>query len=200
MFITIEGIDGSGKSTQAKKLAQWLEDFTGNITICTFEPGGWDGGKSLRDFILGSKGYSALSELLLFLADRAEHVSRVILPALKAGHNVICERWNDSTLAYQSGGHELKISDAERLIAACNFPVPDIKIFLDTDPQTAYSRIRSRTPDKFEAEGLKLMKKVSDFYRSRADDYTVIDCTNLNEDEVFSAVTSKLEVLICQSR
>ncbi len=200
MFITIEGIDGSGKSTQAKRLAQWLEDFTGHETICTFEPGGWDGGKSLRDFILGSSGYCAQSELLLFLADRSEHVSRVILPALKAGHNVICERWNDSTLAYQSGGHELNVSDAERIIAACNFPEPNIKILLDIEPETAFSRIASRTPDKFEAEGLKLMKKVSEFYRSRAGEYAVIDCNNLNEEEVFAALTSKLEVYICQSR
>ena len=200
MFITIEGIDGSGKSTQAIRLSRWLEDFTGRRTISTFEPGGWDGGKSLREFILGSKGYSALSELLLFLADRSEHVSRVILPALTEGHNVICERYNDSTLAYQSGGHKLKISDAERLIAACNFPEPDIKIFLDIDPETAYSRITSRTPDKFEAEGLLLMRKVSDFYHSRADEYMIIDCNNLNEEEVFTAITSKLEVCICQSR
>lgn len=191
MFITIEGIDGSGKSTQAGRLARWLEDFTGTKTISTYEPGGWDGGKTLREFILSGKDYGPMSELLLFLADRSEHVRRLIAPELSQGHNVICERWNDSTLAYQSGGHELDIHQAQKLISACNFPEPDIKILLDIAPELAYSRITSRSPDKFEAEGLSLMKKVSDYYRSQ-EGFTVIDCDNLNEDEVFSAITGRL--------
>lgn len=200
MFITIEGIDGSGKSTQAKRLSQWLEEYTGQKTICTFEPGGWDGGKTLREFILGSKGYSALSELLLFLADRAEHVNRIILPALRAGHHVICERYNDSTLAYQSGGHELELSYVEEIISACKFPSPDIKILLCIEPELALARIASRTPDKFESEGLAFMKKVSGFYRSRLHEYIVIDCNVLTEDEVFAAITGRLEEYICRSR
>ena len=160
--------------------------------MLTFEPGGYPDGKRLREFILTGGNFSPLAELMLFLADRAEHVAKVIIPALSAGHNVICERWNESTLAYQSGGHKLDISRARQLIAACNFPEPDMKIFLDVDPELAVSRIMLReNRDKFEDEGLGLMRKVCEFYRelARAGELAPIDCGNLDEDEVFSAIT-----------
>ncbi|MBQ7578774.1 MAG: dTMP kinase [Synergistaceae bacterium] len=196
-FITIEGIDGTGKSTQAGKIAHWLKTFTGRETISTFEPGGCETCKKLREFILSSDNYNSLSELLLFLADRAEHVEKLILPELKAGHNVICERYNDSTLAYQSGGHNQNISRARELIKACNFPEPDIKIFLDIDPETAFKRVQARKNlhDKFESEGFDLMKRVADFYRS-CSDFIVIKCDNLSIEETFSAIISKLEALL----
>lgn len=196
MFITIEGIDGCGKSTQSQRLARWLEDKTGRRTIRTFEPGGYPDGKRLREFILTGEKFSPLSELLLFLADRAEHIAQVIAPALADGQNVICERWNESTLAYQSGGHKLPISRARELIAACNFPEPDMKIFLDVEPEIALSRIISREKlDKFEAEGLGLMRKVSVFYRELAEhgELLRIDCGDLDEDGVFCALTEALQ-------
>ena len=189
MFITIEGIDGSGKSTQSQKLASWLEIYTHKKTIRTFEPGGYENGESLRKFILESTNYSAKSELLLFLADRMEHVQKVILPAINSGHNIICERWNESTLAYQSGGHNINLNEAEELINACNFPKPDMKIFLDISPEIALTRIKTRdnSNDKFENEGLILMKKVSGFYRkiSESGKLIRINCDNLNEQQVF---------------
>ena len=196
-FITIEGIDGSGKSTQAGKIAEWLKTFTGRETISTFEPGGCETCRNLREFILSSDNYNSLSELLLFLADRSEHVEKLILPELNAGHNVICERYNDSTLAYQSGGHNQNISRARELIKACNFPEPDIKIFLDIDPETAFERVQTRKNlhDKFESEGLDLMKRVANFYRS-CNDFIVVNCDNLSVEETFSAVISKLEALL----
>ena len=202
MFITIEGIDGAGKSTQAEKLTRWLEDFTGRKTIHTFEPGGWPDGKNFRELILAGKNFCAMSELLLFLTDRAEHVDKVILPELNAGHNVICERWNDSTLAYQSGGHKLEISQVKKLIDACNFPKPDAKILLDISPELALTRIQARNNnDKFEAEGLKLMRSVSDFYRSNSSEFIRINCDNLDINQTFSAIITKLEALTCvQSR
>lgn len=230
MFITIEGIDGSGKSTQAERLTRWLEDYTGRKTIHTFEPGGWPDGKIFREFILSSRNFCAMSELLLFLTDRAEHVDKVIMPELRAGHNVICERWNDSTLAYQSGGHALEISQVKKLIEACNFPVPDVKIFLDISPELALTRINSRKHDnvnaealrpvygknkhvarlepgcdehydKFEAEGLRLMRSVTSFYRSHSDEFMKIDCDNLDIEQTFSAIITKLEANPCvQSR
>ena len=197
MFITLEGIDGCGKSSQSERLAQWLTELTGHETVRTYEPGGYQGGESLRRFILESRDLSFLSELLLFLADRAEHVSRVIAPALQAGHNVICERWNESTLAYQSGGHKLGIEEVRRLIAACDFPEPDMKILLDITPELAISRIHERNgthADKFEAEGLALLRKVSGFYRELAEagELTRIKCMYMNQDEVFAAVTSEI--------
>ena len=187
MFITLDGIDGCGKSTQSKKISEWLEARTGKKTVRTAEP------YILREIILGGKNFCALSDLLLFLADRAEHVNKIILPELENNHNVICERYNESTLAYQSGGHALEISHVKEIINACKFPEPDIKIFLDIQPEIAFSRVKERnnSNDKFEAEGLLLMKKVSDFYRSLK--LTRICCDNLNEDEVFEAIISKLE-------
>ncbi len=209
LFITLEGIDGSGKSTQAKKIAEWLENFTGRKTICTFEPGGWEGGRTLREFILGSKDYNALSELLLFLADRSEHVEKVILPALNSGHNVICERYNASTMAYQSGGHKLELSHVKRIISACNFPEPDAKIFLDLTPEIAFERMKSRKnlndkseDDKFESEGLALMRSVAKFYRESSESFIAVNCDKLSEHEVFNEIISRLEAVInqCQSR
>ena len=191
MFITIEGIDGCGKSTQSQKLSEWLEERTHTKTIRTYEP------YAVREVILGSKGISPMSELLLFLADRAEHVNNIILPALHEGHNVICERYNDSTLAYQCGGHGLNVKHVERIIASCQFPEPDVKILLDVNPELAYSRVKQRhnLNDKFESEGLSLMKRVSEFYRS-LEGYIVIQCEAMNESEVFANIKTELEKYI----
>ena len=188
LFIVFEGADGCGKSTQAARLASWLENATGKKTVRTAEP------FILRELILGKKDLSVLGELLLFLADRAEHVNKIIRPNLEAGNNVICERYNDSTLAYQSGGHEIEISQVKNLINACEFPEPDAKIFLDINPETAFERVKARNNknDKFEDEGLGLIKKVSDFYKTLPD-LIKIPCDNLNEDEVFEKIISGLE-------
>ena len=184
MFITIEGVDGSGKGTQSSKLAEWLETKTGRKTIRTAEP------YVLRELILGNKNLCALSDLLLFLADRAEHVDKVIMPALKANENIICERYNDSTLAYQSAGQALNIDHVKELIAACKFPEPDVKILLDIDPEIAFSRVLARNNhnDKFEAEGLRLITKVSDFYRANFTGI-IINCDGLDEAQVFKRIT-----------
>lgn len=222
-FITIEGIDGCGKSTQSGRLAEWLEAKTGRRTIRTYEPGGWPEGDSLRDFILRRKNLGDMTELMLFLADRAEHVKRVILPSLRQGLNVICERYNDSTLAYQSGGQELNPAHVRRMIRVCNFPEPDVSILMDISPETAIERVRSRATckggeghtvargsvinnnlDKFEAEGLPLMRKVSSCYRLIAEDekekYIVIKCDGLGEDEVFASMIEALEGRLWRSR
>ncbi len=203
-FITLEGIDGSGKSTQAGRIAEWLSVRTGQETLRTYEPGGWDEGESLREMILHGK-FCAMSELLLFLADRSEHVNRVILPALRQNVNVICERWNESTMAYQAGGHELNPSQVKRIITACNFPEPDVKIFLDIPPELAIERIRSRKKsDKFESEGLTLMRRVSECYRQIADEqpgkFVVLHCGGLTEDDVFTEITKVLEAHLWRYR
>ena len=196
MFITIEGIDGCGKSTQSERLAHWLTERTGRETIRTFEPGGYPDGEALRRFILESRNYSPKSELLLFLADRAEHTEKIIAPALREGRNVICERWNESTIAYQSGGHKLELQDVRRLIEACKFPEPDAKIWLDISPELAVSRILLRTKrDKFEDEGLALMVKVSEAYRELAESgqLTRIDCGDADESGVFAMIIAEIE-------
>ena len=196
MFITIEGIDGCGKSTQSERLAHWLTERTGRETIRTFEPGGYPDGEALRRFILESRNYSPKSELLLFLADRAEHTEKIIAPALREGRNVICERWNESTIAYQSGGHKLELQEVRRLIEACKFPEPDAKIWLDISPELAVSRILLRTKrDKFEDEGLALMVRVSEAYRELAESglLTRIDCGEADESGVFAMIIAEIE-------
>ena len=186
MFITIEGIDGTGKSTQSIKLAECLEAKTGRKTIRTAEP------YILREFILGNKNLCAQSDLLLFLADRAEHVNKIIIPALNANENIICERYNDSTLVYQ-----VDTELAKELIAACKFPEPDVKILLDIDPEIAFSRVLSRNNhnDKFEAEGLALMKRVSENYRElySSNEGIVIACDDLDEGQVFERIIECLQ-------
>ena len=206
MFITLEGIDGCGKSTQSARIAEWLEARTGRRTVRTFEPGGWNGGGAIREFVLNTPNMSAMTELLLFLADRSEHINRVILPALRQGCNVICERWNESTMAYQAGGHELNPSHVRRIIRACSFPEPEIKIFLDISPEIAAERIKARNSqsDKFEAEGLTFMRNVADFYRLIADGdkkrFVRVCCDDMTEDEVFAAITSAIEARLWQYR
>ena len=199
-FITLEGIDGSGKSTQSGRLAEWLTQRTGRETVCTFEPGGWHGGESLRELMLSGAKFSAMSELLLFLADRAEHVNRVILPALRQGCNVICERWNESTIAYQAGGHDLNPGHVKRIISACNFLKPNIKILLDIPPEIAIERIKSHKPDRFESEGLPLMRRVAEAYRRIASDepgkFIRVDCGEMTEDDVFHAIVFRLEAFM----
>ncbi|MDR3230990.1 MAG: dTMP kinase, partial [Synergistaceae bacterium] len=94
IFITIEGIDGCGKSTQAALLCDFLEETHGRGSVLrTFEPGGWNGGALLRELLLGGTPVGARTELLLFLADRSGHVDAVILPALERGQWVVCERY-----------------------------------------------------------------------------------------------------------
>ncbi len=205
MFIVIEGIDGSGKSTQAERLKEWLERRTGRETVHTYEPGGWAGGETFRENLLNASQYSALSELLLFLADRSEHVNRVILPALSSGKNVICERYNASTLAYQCGGHNMNLEEAQRIISSCKFPEPDMNIILNINPETAIERIKSRgKSDRYESEGLLLMRKVSECYgliaSGQRDKFSVICCDDMTEEEVFTAITVDLESKLWRSR
>ena len=190
IFLVVEGVDGSGKSTQAARLADWLENRTGRETIRTAEP------YILRKLILRRKDLNSLSEVLLFLADRAEHVAKIIVPNLEAGNNIVCERYNDSTLAYQVGGHGVNLKQVENLISACDFPAPDATVFFDISPEIAFERVGARNNklDKFEAEGLELIKKVSECYREHQKlfNWIRIFCDGLNEDEVFEKMISAL--------
>lgn len=167
-FITFEGIDGCGKSTQAEELAAWLRD-EGHEVLLTFEPGGWpgdgDAGKRLRELILSGTIGDVRAEFLLFLADRSAHSSRVIEPALSSGKTVICERWSDSTLAYQCGGRGFSEEDAEAVLSACRFREPDLTILLDISPEEAAARLAKRGRiDGIESEGLGFMRRTADAY------------------------------------
>ena len=144
-FITIEGIDGCGKSTQAQRLCLWLEAALGKGKVLrTFEPGDWDGGALLRRLLLDGTALTSRTELLLFLADRSGHLDSKVVPALDRGQWVVCERYTDSTLAYQSWGRGIPAEEIEGFSSRCRFLVPDMTILLDVDEETARSRLRSR--------------------------------------------------------
>jgi len=145
-FITFEGGDGSGKSTQLKLLADYLS-ARGRQIVCTREPGGTNLGKMIRRVLLeaGDEKISPETELFLYLADRAQHVHEVVRPALAAGEIVLCDRFTDSTLAYQGYGREVDLGMLDQLNRmASGGVVPDLTFLLDCPPELGLSRTAAR--------------------------------------------------------
>ena len=162
-FITFEGIDGSGKSTQIQKLAKFLEDDGFDI-IMTREPGGSVGGEEIRNLLLQGEvdRWSAETEILLFTAARRDHLERVILPALQDGKIVICDRFTDSTRMYQGmRGPKLRdlVDNLTEEVINCD---PDLTIIIDIDPEISLRRAKSRetAEERFEDFGVDLQKKM----------------------------------------
>jgi len=158
-FITFEGGEGSGKSTQARRLADGLSTGARNI-ILTREPGGAPGAEAIRDLLVTGdpERWSPLAETLLFFAARDEHLRSTIVPALGRGEVVICDRFVDSTRAYQGagGGVEAPLLDALET-AVVGMTRPDLTFILDLDPELGMSRAAGRNDgeDRFEQKGLK---------------------------------------------
>lgn len=145
MFIVLECIDGSGKSTQAARLVSWLRSLRGGSGVLwTREPGDWTGGKALRQILLEGDLRHPHSELFLFLADRCEHVTSCITPALLRNEWVVCERYCDSTLAYQCWGRGLPRRIVEELFSWCHFPRPDLALWIDIPRERAMERLEAR--------------------------------------------------------
>ncbi len=145
-FITFEGGDGSGKSTQLKLLADYLS-ARGRQVVCTREPGGTNLGKMIRRVLLeaGDEKISPETELFLYLADRAQHVREVVRPALAASKIVLCDRFTDSTLAYQGYGREVDLGMLDQLNRmASGGVVPDLTFLLDCPPELGLSRTAAR--------------------------------------------------------
>ena len=162
-FITFEGIDGSGKSTQIRKLAKFLED-NGFDIIITREPGGSVGGEEIRNLLLQGEvdRWSAETEILLFTAARRDHLERIILPALQGGKIVICDRFTDSTRMYQGmRGPKLRdlVDKLTKEVINCD---PDLTIIIDIDPEISLERAKSRNTaeERFEDFGVDLQKKM----------------------------------------
>ena len=175
LFISFEGIDGSGKSTQTKRLAKRLQQ-DGHKVVLTREPGGSVGAEEIRALVLQGdpERWSAETEILLFTAARRDHLECVILPALSAGKIVICDRFADSTRMYQgiSRGNLREIVD--RLHDLMIPHDPDITLLIDMDPEIGLSRAKARSTkeERFEDFGLQLQQTMREGFLTLAKEYS----------------------------
>ena len=169
MFVTFEGIDWSGKSTQAKLLAAWLEQ-QGRVVLRTREPGGSPVAEAVRELVLHGDEMSPWAEAALYAAARAENVSSVIRPALARGEDVVCDRYLDSSVAYQGAGRglgESRVRDLSLLVTGGL--LPDRTILVALDAERARSRA-GRHHDRIERAGSDFMRVVEEAYRALAAD------------------------------
>lgn len=193
-FCTFEGIEGSGKSTQAARFAARF----GERALLTREPGGTELGRGVRELLLAPRPHpvAAAAESLLFFADRAQHVSERLRPALAAGQVVICDRYVESSLAYQGYGRGLDLDALQRIAAFATGGLrPDLILLLDLPVEAGLSRARSRAggPDRLEAEDVAFHERVRAGYHAMAAAdparWRVVDATG-GEDEVAARVAA----------
>lgn len=174
-FITLEGGEGSGKTTLLHQLAAFLTQ-KGYEVMTTREPGGTHLGETIRDWLLHQHASPAIgseAELLLFLAARAQHLEEKIIPALQAGKIVLCDRFNDSTIAYQGGARNLGIDYVQNLCRlVCRDVVPQLTLFLNVSPEVGISRTRKAHKDhapggeldRIESEHLSFHKSIQEAF------------------------------------
>lgn len=202
IFITIEGLDGSGKSTQIPRIKSFLEE-KGYEVLLTREPGGTIIGEKIRQILLDKdhKEMSATTEALLYAASRAQHVEQVIIPALEERKAVLSDRFIDSSIAYQGGGRELGFETVIDIneFAVCGLK-PDITILLDIDPEAGLKRVKAvKGADRLEQEKLDFHRRVREGYRALADMYPdrikVIDAGKTVE-EISREIEDKLDDMI----
>ena len=192
MFITLEGVDGSGKTTQAAMLARSLG--AGAMTLR--EPGGTDAAERIRQILADpATPLDPLAELMLFCAARADLVSRVIRPSLEQGRTVICDRFTDSTIAYQGVARDLGIVRVRELSeVATDGLSPDLTLLLRIDP--AWGLDRAESDDRFEAEGIRFQERVAEAYediaRREPSRVVPIDATGTPE-EVHRLIMAEVE-------
>lgn len=185
-FITVEGIEGVGKSTNIAFIENWLA-AQGIEFVSTREPGGTELGESLRNLLLHGGDVSDKTELLMMFASRSEHLEKKILPALADGKWVVCDRFTDSTYAYQGGGRELNLDWIEQLESLVHENIqPDLTLLLDAPVEVGRARASKRSAaDRIEAEDLAFFNRVRDMFLSRAEKferYAVVDATQTLEN------------------
>ncbi len=178
MFVSFEGIDGSGKTTQAHMLASTLERYGGDVVL-TREPGGTLLGEQVRELVLHGDHVAPWAEAALYAAARAQHVDQLIRPALGRGATVVCDRYLDSSVAYQGGGRGLGLETVLELnLTVVGGLVPDRTFLVEVRAETAAARVGA-TGDRIERDGIALWSRVASAYRELAERfperYVVLD-------------------------
>jgi dTMP kinase len=203
-FITFEGVEGCGKTTQIKLLSELLS-ARGISTVLTREPGGCLIADKIRAILLDAenRALSPLAELMLYAAARAQHVTEVISPALNAGKIVLCDRFSDATVAYQSFGRGIDRSVIDSLnLHACQGVSPDLTVLVDCDPTVGLERARRRIEatsgpreERFELEALAFHQRVRNGYRQLAADqpdrFLIIDGSD-GIEEIFATISAQV--------
>ena len=201
LFIVFEGGDGAGKTTQAELLAKFLQK-RGETVVMTRQPGGTDTGAKIRQIVLAAPGGEPLSsraEFLLFAADKAQHVDELVRPALSRGEVVVCDRYTDSSLAYQGAGRVLDVAElAELLDWATDSLVPDLTVLLDVAPEA--SVVEKEGKDRIEIEGIEFHERVRQGFltlaRRHPSRYLVLNARD-PRTEIADAVAAHVENLLC---
>jgi dTMP kinase len=199
MFIAFEGGEGAGKSTQEALLAGYLTE-RGHRVVRTREPGGTPAAEAIRRIVLSPEytGLNPRAEALLFAAARGEHVAQVIRPALERGDIVLCDRYLDSSVAYQGVGRDLG-ADAVRELSlwATDGLLPDLTVLLDVDPEVGLSRVLD--PDRLEAEPLSYHQRVRAAFRAIgtefAERYLVIDASQ-DPNAIAEQIAERVQTLL----
>lgn len=186
VFVSFEGGDGAGKSTQSRLLGEWVERELGREVVRTREPGGTAMGLQLRQLVLHGEDVDPRTEALLYATDRAHHVASKVRPALERGAVVITDRYLDSSLAYQAGGRELGIEELRDLqMWAVGGLLPDVTILLDLDPALLPQRLTG-APDRLERSGADFHRRTRDAYLDLAaaepDRWTVLEANRPIDD------------------
>jgi dTMP kinase len=202
LWITFEGGDGSGKTTQATLLEQWLRE-SGRTVVRTREPGGTEVGVLVRDIVLHHRGeVAARAEALLYAADRAQHVETLVRPALARGEIVVQDRYLDSSVAYQGAGRILDAGEIRQLsLWATGGALPDVTVLLDLDPASARSRLDAADKpfDRLEAEEDEFHARVRsaflDLAAGEPQRFLVIDATG-GVEEIAAAIRERVASLL----
>jgi dTMP kinase len=202
VFITFEGGDGSGKTTQIHLLQKWLSD-NGHTVVVTREPGGTDLGNELRDIILHSTGFIApRAEALLYVADRSHHIHTLVRPALERGDVVVQDRYFDSSVAYQGAGRVLDATEVRELsLWATERLMPHLTILLDVPADVAKARQLGdeRRFDRLEAEAQDFHERVRESYLALAeaepDRFLVLDGTG-SVESIHQAITTRVSDVV----
>ncbi len=199
VFIVFEGGEGAGKSTQSGLLARWVSE-QGRAVTRTREPGGTPAAEAIRDVLLdvSNTGLDDRAEALLFAAARGDHAMRVIRPALTRGDVVVCDRYLDSSVAYQGAGRDLGLEAVRDLsLWATRDLIPDLTIVLDIDPALGLARVER--PDRLEAEPLpwhaRVRQAFADLATREPHRYLVVDAT-ADVDQIAARVIDRVRPLI----